>query len=111
MGLFDGTVLERPVKCEECGKLAKECICVPAPPADVEPQTQRLKVRLDKRKRGKLMTVISGFSCSQVQMQRVLTELKDQCGAGGTIDGSNVEIQGDHVRRAVDLLKSMRYRV
>ncbi len=128
MGLFDGTILERPVICERCGLDAKVCKCPPlvetAP--DTPPEKQSLRIRLEKRKRGKLVTVISGFHCQPEQLQQTLSYLKSQCGAGGTIDTSNapnehssktenskqnIELQGDHTARVGALLKSKGYRV
>ncbi len=108
MGFFDGTPLERPVLCERCGKDAKVCDC---PPPDVPPAKQSLKVRLDKRKRGKLVTVISGFRCSVSQLHETLSALKTQCGAGGSLDEQNIELQGDHTARVPQLLVNRGYRV
>lgn len=108
MGLFDGTALERPVLCDRCRQELRSCHC---PPLDTPPEKQLLKIRLDKRKRGKLVTVVSGFRCSDKQMQETLNDLKNQCGAGGTIDEANIELQGDHTHRLAELLKSRGYRV
>ena len=100
MGLFDGTPLERPVLCERCGVDVKECTCAPlkesAEIPEVEPRQQRLKIRVEKRKRGKIATVIAGLQGSQQQRTTVLKQLKDSCGAGGTIIDDKIEIQGEH---------------
>ncbi|MFN3192594.1 MAG: translation initiation factor [Aureliella sp.] len=114
MGLFDGTELERPVLCDRCGEDVKVCGCEPILQVDSEPEVapekQSLRVRVEKRKRGKLMTVVAGLRGSQQQRQGVLTELKNTCGAGGTIDEGNVEIQGDHQERVCEQLKKMGFR-
>jgi translation initiation factor 1 len=113
MGLFDGTSLERPVLCEQCGGDAKLCKCPPPQQSavDTPPDKQLLKVRLDKRKRGKLVTVISGFTCAAVQLQQTLSHLQSQCGAGGSIDEQNIELQGDHTARVPNLLTARGYRI
>lgn len=115
MGLFDGTALERPVICEQCGGDTKECACVPVEPSDdvaeIEPGKQRLKIRVEKRKRGKLMTVVSGFEGSVEQRRQVLVDLKNEVGAGGTVADANVEIQGDHVQRVAKKLEQLGFRV
>ena len=108
MGLFDGTTLERPVLCERCQLELRSCHC---PPLDTPPEKQQFKIRLDKRKRGKIVTVISGFHCSERQMQELLSYFKTHCGAGGCIDASSIELQGDHTIRIVDILGKHGYRI
>jgi translation initiation factor 1 len=108
MGLFDGTRLERPVLCERCGKDVKLCGCLPP---DVPPDRQLLKLRIEKRKRGKTVTVISGFTGSATQIRETFSELKTQCGAGGAIDGEQVELQGDQVEKASKVLSLRGYRI
>ena len=113
MGLFDGTSLERPVLCEQCGGDRKLCKCPPRskPVVETPPEKQSLKVRLDKRKRGKLVTVISGFTCVATQLQQTLSHLQSHCGAGGSINEQNIELQGDHTARVPSLLIARGYRV
>ncbi len=115
MGLFDGTALERPVVCELCGQDTKVCKCTPqdveASQPDTLPARQLLKVRVDKRKRGKLITVVAGFSCKPPKLKAVLTQLKNHLGAGGTIEADTLEIQGDHVARATTELPRLGYRI
>ncbi len=108
MGLFDGTALERPVLCDRCRKDVKDCCC---PPPDVAPDQQQLKLRIEKRRNGKLVTVIDGFSCSKQQIQELLTVMKSTCGAGGTLTESTIELQGDHLVTAQKLLVSKGYRL
>ncbi len=111
MGLFDGTELERPVLCEQCGLDVKTCDCQPVvqAEADVPPEKQSLRVRLEKRKRGKFMTVIHDFRGPTAQRRQFLSDIKNHCGAGGTIDDDNVEVQGDHVERITAFLLSGGY--
>ena len=108
MGLFDGTVLERPVLCDRCKTETRLCKC---PPLDTPVSKQSLKIRLEKRKRGKQVTVLSGFHCSELQMAEMLSILKSQCGAGGSIEGECVELQGDHSQRVRELLIEKGYRL
>lgn len=111
MGLFDGTPLERPVTCEACGLSINECTCTEEPAADIEPAKQRLRIRVEKRKRGKVVTVISGFTGNSQQMKKALTDFKDLCGAGGTLDADQIEIQGDHAERLQRELSHRGYRL
>lgn len=111
MGLFDGTVLQRPVICDRCGKDIKVCTCPPEPQPDVVPQSQTLKVLTEKRSKGKLVTSVHGFSCSATQIQELLVRMKNACGAGGTCSEESLEIQGDHKARVVEALKQVGYRI
>lgn len=115
MGLFDGTLLERPILCERCGADVKVCQCEPideiAAEAEVAPDKQRLKVRVEKRKRGKVVTVIAGFTGTMSQRQHVLTQLKNHCGAGGTIDEGQLEIQGDQAHRVRKPLENLGFKI
>ena len=111
MGLFDGTMLERPVLCERCGKDIKTCDCPPPEEPDVAPEKQRLKVLLEKRKNQKLVTCIRGFSCRSSTLQSILKELKNSCGAGGSCSEGEIEIQGDHCNRVRQLLKNQGFKV
>lgn len=108
MGLFDGTYLERPILCDRCRQELSLCKC---PILETPAEKQPLKIRLDKRKRGKLVTVISGFRCSPLKIQETMGILKSQCGAGGSIDGQNIELQGDHTQRIANLLLAQGYKL
>jgi translation initiation factor 1 len=112
MRLFEGTQFDVPPRCERCEELETDCQCPPLPEPDVvvAPQQQTLKIRVEKRKRGKIVTVISGLANDSRQGD-VLTLLKNHCGSGGTIKDDNLEIQGDHQERLVVKLKDLGYRV
>lgn len=114
MGLFDGTALERPVLCQQCGLDVKVCDCQPVvaetSEPEVAPEQQRLKVRTEKRKRAKVVTVITGIQGSSRQLQQLFTTLKNHCGAGGTTAENTIEIQGDHLDRILSQLRELGYR-
>lgn len=113
MGLFDGTALQRPVLCSRCNADVKTCLCPPVEiqEPEVEPASQRLNVRVEKRKRGKVVTVVSGFGGSAAQRQQILTKLKNHCGAGGSMDENNLEIQGDHQTRVRGFLQAAGFKL
>ncbi len=109
MGLFDGTPLENLVVCSQCGLSTKECKCPPGAEPAVPPTRQQLKVTLEKRRRGKTVTVVSGFQGGPEDLQRLLTELKNSCGAGGTVTEQTLEIQGDQQARISKALMDKGY--
>src|SRR6185295_3503643 len=109
-GLFDGTPLERPVTCEHCGLPHGRCTCPRNNDGKVAvPKDQHPRVRREKR-RGKITTVIAGLDSKASALQELLKELKPKLGAGGTVNEDNeIEIQGDHRDKLVELLKSRGY--
>lgn len=73
---------------------------------------QVLKVILDSKKRkGKTVTVISGFQSNPNELESIAQNLKKTCGTGGQVLDNTIEIQGDHRQKAIDKLKSMGFSV
>lgn len=54
-------------------------------------------VRVEQRRYGKNVTVLSGFDPS-VDLDSLGRELKHQMGTGGTVRDDTIELQGDHAR-------------
>lgn len=109
--LFAGTPFDRPPRCERCGELEEDCQCGPLPPPRIAPEEQTAKLQLEKRKRGKTVTVIRGLAADGNDLPELLSGLKSACGAGGTIHEDCMELQGDHLARAGEFLKKRGYRV
>ena len=110
MRLFEGTVWDRPPRCERCGQLESQCTCPPPPPERLPPEHQTARISVEKRKKGKLVTVVAGLSSSGHDLAALLTELKSACGAGGTLKDETLELQGDHAGRVRELLTRRGYR-
>lgn len=113
MRLFAGTPFDRPPVCERCGKLETECGCPPAPVLKrlIPPEKQAARLSVEKRRKGKLVTLISGLPGEGNDLPALLTRFKSVCGAGGTLDGETLEVQGDHRERLRSLLGEIGYRV
>ncbi|MGE5293899.1 MAG: translation initiation factor Sui1 [Solirubrobacterales bacterium] len=81
--------------CPGCGKPIAECVCRKA---TAIPQGDGIvRVSRDvKGRRGKTMTVVTGVLLDEPGLQKLATELKRRCGAGGTVKDGVIEIQGDH---------------
>ena len=113
MRMFEGTPWDRPPTCERCGKPESECACPPEPQPKqlVPPEKQTARLTVEKRKKGKLVTVIRGLSAEATDLPALLVRLKNSCGAGGTLDGDSLEIQGDHLDRLRTLLSGIGYNI
>jgi translation initiation factor 1 len=57
------------------------------------------------------VTVVRGLSAEGNDLTSLLTQLKNSCGAGGTVRDDELEVQGSHVERVRDVLAKLGYRV
>lgn len=111
MRLFEGTAWDRPPRCERCGELEEVCTCPPPLKALTPPEKQTARLAVEKRKKGKVVTVVRGLAANENDSPTLLGQLKAACGAGGTMKDDELEIQGDHLERLRSLLAEIGYRV
>ncbi|QDT97310.1 translation initiation factor [Gimesia aquarii] len=111
MRLFEGTPFDRPPRCEKCDQLEEECICPPEPPFRIPPEQQTARLAIEKRKKGKRVTVVRGLPEEGNDLPELLKQLKSQCGAGGALKEEELEIQGDQLDRVREVLKAMGFQV
>ncbi len=111
MRLFEGTQWDRPPRCEQCGELEADCICPPPPKALTPPEKQTARLATEKRKKGKVVTVVRGLQAEQNDLPALLAKLKAACGAGGALKDDLLEVQGDHLERVRSLLIDFGYQV
>ncbi|MBW4621081.1 MAG: translation initiation factor [Cyanosarcina radialis HA8281-LM2] len=81
------------------------------PALELPPAQQNLKVQASRKgRKGKTVTVISGFQMKPESLQALLKQLKTQCGAGGTVKDNEIEIQGDHKQKLLQILTQLGYK-
>ena len=81
------------------------------PSQELPPNQQNLRVQASRKgRKGKTVTVITGFQTSPDTLTALLKQLKAQCGAGGTLKDNEIEIQGDHAQKLVQILIQMGYK-
>ena len=78
---------------------------------DLPPAQQDLRVQVSRKgRKGKSVTVISGFTHRPETLEALAKKLKAQCGSGGTVRENTVEIQGEHAAKLVSLLIDKGYK-
>lgn len=122
MGLFAGTKWETASQCQVCGNAVEDCQCPSdLPAATNDPaaakgnwkaaENQTARVRTEKRKAKRVVTVVAGLNAKDSDLAGLLAQLKAVCGAGGSMEGESLVIQGDQAERIANALRQIGYRV
>ena len=78
---------------------------------DLPPAEQDLRVQVSRKgRKGKSVTVITGFAHKPETLEALAKKLKSQCGSGGTVKNETIEIQGEHASKLVSLLIEKGYK-
>jgi translation initiation factor 1 len=126
--LFAGTAFDQTPRCATCGKLPSACRCLTLPekkkmsagkkgevrldsglvlnPKTARPpENQTARIRTEKRKGNRLVTVITGLEHPGNDLAALCTELKQTLGTGGSVQGRTIELQGDHQEKTAQILE------
>lgn len=84
--------------CPKCGLPEPACVC-----EQIMKSSQRIRVTTDRKRYGKIVTVIKGFD-SSIDVKKVAKDMKNELACGGTGKDGIIELQGDHTKRAKSIL-------
>ncbi len=88
--------------CAKCGLPNDLCVC-----EDIAREQQKIEITVDKRRYGKMMTIVDGINPNELDIDTLITKLKKKCASGGTIKEGRIELQGDHRTKVRETLEEM----
>ena len=78
---------------------------------DIPPQQQQVRIQASRSgRKGKTVTIVSGLQLNPEPLNTLLKQLKNQCGSGGTLKESTLEIQGDHTQKILEIMIKLGYK-
>ncbi len=95
--------------CPSCQKPVSECTC------KKKKSRSQTNIKYDgviriqrevKGRKGKTVTVVSGFQINAEELKNLATQLKRRCGTGGSVKDGVIIIQGDHRDTLITELKN-----
>ena len=78
---------------------------------DLSPNQQNIRVQASRAgRKGKTVTLVTGFQHTPETLNQLLKQLKTQCGSGGTVKENALEIQGDCREKIIQILTQLGYK-
>ena len=88
--------------CPKCGLPKEICVC-----EEIAREQQKITIVIDKRRYGKMMTIVNGVDPHDLDIDALVSKLKSICACGGTLKDGKIELQGDHRNKVRDTLEKM----
>ena len=88
--------------CPKCGLPKEICVC-----EEIAREQQNITVAVDKRRYGKMMTVVDGLNPHDLDLDSLISNLKSICACGGAIKEGKIELQGDHRSKVKEALEKL----
>jgi len=79
--------------CPKCGLPKEACVC-----EQIEKSSQKIKITTDRKRYGKIVTVVTGFE-GGIDVKQIAKDLKNKLACGGTYKKNTIELQGDHRKK------------
>lgn len=88
--------------CPKCGLPKEACVC-----EVLAKEKQKIRVITDKKRYGKIVTMVKGIDSKSVDIKNLAKELKNEMACGGTVKSNEIELQGEHVKKVKAKLVSL----
>jgi translation initiation factor 1 len=100
--------------CKKCGQPQSQCACKKSR-SKIKKRVVNdgiIRIRREvKGRKGKTVTTVVGFKENGAKLKKIASELKNRCGAGGSVKDDVIIIQGDHRERLMAELKNKGFKV
>ena len=87
--------------CPVCGLPKELCIC-----GTLSKETSKVKVYVEKKRFGKVVTIIEGIDDKLIDVKSLLKKFKKKLACGGTYKDKRIELQGNHIAKVKQILLS-----
>jgi len=88
--------------CQDCGLPKELCVC-----ETIAKEQQKIEVTTEKRKFGKIYTIIKGLDNGSLDLDDLTKRLKSKFACGGTTKQGKIELQGNHKNKAKEVLLNL----
>ena len=85
--------------CSKCGLPNELCVC-----QTIAKESQKVVLKTEKRKFGKMYTLITGIDTTEINIENLTKTLKSKLACGGTVKGNKIELQGNHIKNVKKIL-------
>lgn len=85
--------------CSTCGLPKELCVC-----EAIAKETQTITVSIEKKKFGKVYTIVEGLNTKEIDAKELVKKLKSKLACGGTIKEGRIELQGEHRQKVKSIL-------
>lgn len=92
--------------CNKCGLPEELCMC-----EEIAREQQNIRILIDKRRYGKMVTIIDGIDQGDIDLEELAKKLKTKCASGGTVKDGRIELQGDHKKKVKIALEEIGFKV
>ena len=92
--------------CPVCGLPQELCMC-----EEIAREQQRIKIYSDRRRYGKMVTIVEGIDAADIDIEDLAKRLKTKCAAGGTVKDGRIELQGEHKKKVKLALEDIGFTV
>jgi len=92
--------------CNMCGLPKELCVC-----EEIAREQQDIKIYIEKRRYGKMVTIVEGINASDIDINDLARQLKTKCASGGTVKDGNIELQGDHKKKVQEALLALGFNI